>query len=104
MGEGADHMTTAGKVSPDQFANPSEQMYENLFGPDREKLFDVDAFDKMFFAKEPPMSVRAITTAYTEISTLKSQIEGEMRLRTKSVSDGIAELTQKADEAIAKAS
>ena len=104
MGEGADHMTTAGKVSPDQFANPSEKMYENLFGPDRDKLFDVDAFDKTFFTDEPPMSVRAITTAYTEISTLKSQIEGEVRLRTKSVSDGIAELIQKSDEAIAKAS
>lgn len=103
MGEGADHMTTAGKVSPDQFANPSEKMYENLFGPDADKLFDVEAFDKTFFTEEPPMSVRAITTAYTEISTLKSQVEGEVRLRTKSVDDAIAELTQKADEAITKA-
>lgn len=104
MGEGADHMTTAGKVSPDQFANPSDAMYENLFGPDADKLFDIEAFDKTFFTEEPPMSVRSITTAYTEISSAKSQIESEIRLRTKSVEDGIAELTQKADDAIAKAS
>ncbi|MCS3843173.1 ABC transporter substrate-binding protein [Microbacterium sp. AK031] len=104
MGEGADHMTTSGKVSPDQFANPSDTMYENLFGPDADKLFDIEAFGKTFFTEEPPMSVRAITTAYTEISTLKSQIEGEVRLRTKSVDDAIAELKQKADEAITKAS
>ncbi|QMU96452.1 extracellular solute-binding protein [Microbacterium esteraromaticum] len=104
MGEGADHMTTAGKISPDQFANPSDQMYENLFGPDADKLFDVDAFNKTFFTEEPPMSVRAITTAYTEISTMKSKMESEVRLRTKSVKDAIAELKQSADEAIAKAS
>ena len=40
MGEGADFMTTAGKVSPDQYANPSEKMYENLFGPEIAGLVD----------------------------------------------------------------
>lgn len=104
MDEGADYMTTAGKISPAQYANPSDTMYENLFGPDADELFDIEAFDKTFFPEEPPMSVRAETTAYTEISSLKSQIEGEVRLRTKSVDDGIAELKKKADEAITKAS
>ncbi|MBD3940191.1 extracellular solute-binding protein [Microbacterium sp. NEAU-LLC] len=103
MDEGADYMTTAGKVSPKQFEDPSPTMYENLFGPDAEELFDIEAFDKTFFTEEPPLSVRALTPAYTEISQLKSQIESEVRLGTKSVDDAIAELKQKADEAIDKA-
>ena len=104
MNEGAPLMAPSGKISPAEFDNPTDEMFANLFGPDADKLFDVEAFKKTFFTDEPPLSVRSITTAFTEISTLKSQIEGEVRLRTKSIEDGLAELKQKADDAIAKAS
>ncbi|RIQ37795.1 extracellular solute-binding protein [Jiangella rhizosphaerae] len=103
MGEGAHFMTPSGKVSPAQYENPTEELYEGLFGPDADTLFDVEAFEKTFFAPEPPLSVRSITTAYTEISKIKEQIEGEIRLRTKSIDDGLAEMKQQADEAIAAA-
>ncbi|QOR70065.1 extracellular solute-binding protein [Ruania alkalisoli] len=99
--EGANHMSPAGKVSPYQFDNPTDEMMDALFGPERDRLFNVDDFHETFFVPEPPLSVRSITTAYTEIASLKSQIEDEIRLRTKSVDDGIAEMKQEADAAIA---
>ncbi|ACQ82436.1 extracellular solute-binding protein family 1 [Beutenbergia cavernae DSM 12333] len=101
MGEGAELVTPSGKVSPFQYEDgPSDSLNEALFGPDADELFDVESFEQTFFAAEPPLAVRSITTAFTEISSIKSQIEEEIRLRTKSIDDGIAEMKTLADEAI----
>lgn len=103
LGDGADLLAPAGKVSPVQFDDPSEELMEGLFGPDRDTLFDIEAFEKTFFVPEPELAVRSILTAATEIDELKGQIEGEVRMRTKSVEDGIAEMKQQADDAITSA-
>lgn len=103
LGEGAHFMAPSGKVSPFEVEKPTDELYKGLFGPDADTLFDVEAFKKTFFAPEPPLSVRGITTAYTEISKIKDKIENEIRLRTKSIDEGLAEMKQKSDKAIADA-
>lgn len=103
MNEGAPIIAESGKVSPAQFAaGPGNaELNAALFGPQGEELFDIEAFEQTFFAAEPPLSVRSITTAFTEIASIKDQIEGEIRLRDKSIDDGLTEMKTLADEAIA---
>lgn len=101
MNEGAALVSPAGKVSPYQFENPDEALMEAMFGPDRETIFDMEAFNQTFFTPEPQLSVRSITSALTEISQLRGQVEAEIRLRTTSLDDGIATMKQGADEFLA---
>lgn len=104
MNEGALLMTPAGKVSPFQYdAGPSEELAEALMGPDREELFDIEAFEQTFFTPNPKLAVKSITTAYTEIADIKDEVESQVRLGEMSVDDGIAEMTAESDEAIADA-
>ncbi|WP_156252686.1 ABC transporter substrate-binding protein [Pseudactinotalea terrae] len=104
--EGAPIISESGKVSPAQFAaGPGNaDLNAALFGPNADDLFDVEAFEKTFYTDTPPLSVKTITTAYNEISSIKSQAEGEIRLRTLSIDDGLARMKEEADAAIAKAS
>src|SRR5690606_33081028 len=75
MNEGAPIIAESGKVSPAQFAaGPGNaELNAALFGPQGEELFDIEAFEQTFFAAEPPLSVRSITTAFTEIASIKDQ-------------------------------
>lgn len=104
MNEGAPMVAPAGKVSPFAFDNPTPELMEKLFGPDPDKLFDMEAFKKTFFTPEPKLSVRTEAKGFTDINKLKSKIEGEVRLGSKPIDDAIAELKQAADKAIANAS
>ncbi|TDE97409.1 extracellular solute-binding protein [Occultella glacieicola] len=102
MDEGAPLVTPSGKVSPFQFQDgPSPELNAALFGENADELFDVESFEQTFFTDVPPLSVKTITTAYTEISEIKSQIEEEIRLRSKSIDDGLEEMKTLSDEAIA---
>jgi multiple sugar transport system substrate-binding protein len=103
LGEGAPLVAPAGKVSPFEVDNPTDEMIANLMGPDRDRLFDVESFKKVVFAKKPMLSVRSITTAYNEIARLKRQIEEEVRMGTKQIDGAVTEMKQEADKAITKA-
>lgn len=103
LGEGSPLIAPAGKVSPFEVDNPTEAMIENLMGPDRERLYDIESFKKTVFAKEPPLSVQTIFTAYNEIASLKNKIEKQVRMETLGVDAAIKQMKQQADEAIAKA-
>lgn len=103
MDEGAPIISESGKISPAQFAaGPGNaELNAALFGPQGDELFNIEAFEKTFFTDTPPLSVRSITKAYTEIAAIKSQVEGEIRLRDKSIDEGLAEMKAVSDEAIA---
>lgn len=103
MTDGAPIISQSGKVSPAQFdAGPGDaELNAALFGPQGEELFDIEAFEQTFFTDEPQLSVRTVTKALTEISTIKDTAEGEIRLRTLSIDDGLARMKQESDAAIA---
>lgn len=103
MNEGAPIIAESGKVSPAQFdAGPGNaELQAALFGPNADELFDVEAFERALFTDEPPLSVRNITTAFTEVSAIRSDATEEIRLRTLSLDDGIARMKEESDAAIA---
>lgn len=100
MNEGAPLMAPSGKVSPYQFENPTDELFEKLFGPDPDELFDVDAFKETYFTDEPPLSVRSVTTAFTEVQEIKNEKEGLIRLGDLDLDEGLAQMKEEADAAI----
>lgn len=102
--EGAEFMLTAGKVpaglGPGQGAEGAE-IYPGLLGEDAETLFDTDALTKVMFAEDIKTIVATITTGLSEISTVRSSLEQEMRLGEISVDELVTQLKEQADAAIA---
>lgn len=100
--DGAKYMLKAGKVPA--FPGTDEQtVVEGILGPDRDKLYDVEAYKKVVFDPSIRLVTDTITTASAEISTIVDGLTDRCLIGEISVDDWVTETTKQADAAIAKA-
>lgn len=100
--DGAKYMLPAGSVSP-MYKGSDEEIVANLLGPDRDKLYDVDAFAKVYLDKDIKYTLQTITTAGPEIATIRSSLKQQVLLGQITVDDWAKQLKSQADGAIRNA-
>lgn len=102
VAEGAKHMIQSGRV-PVIEGTPDELIEDGLLGPDKEKLYDVETFRKVFFEQKFNTSVPTIQTAATEIAEIQRKHTDQVLLGQISVDDWVSKMKSDADAAIKKA-
>lgn len=100
--EGAQYMLKAGKV-PAYPGTDEQTVVEGILGPDRDKLYDVEAYKKVVFDPSIRLVTDTITTASAEISTIIEGLSDRCFIGEISVDDWVSEAKKQSDAAIAKA-
>lgn len=101
LGEGAKYMLPAGKVSP-PLVNDQTTVVDGLLGNDPNKLYDVDAFKRVYFDKSVRLGVPTIETAAPEIANIQTQLTQQALLGKISVNQWVAQMQSQCNAAIAK--
>lgn len=104
--EGSAFMVTGGKVPAGLGAgdfDAAAAIYPRLLGDDADTLFDTEALTRVMFAEDIKVSVTTITTALSEISTVRNALDQQMRLGEITVNDMLTQLKSEADAAITTA-
>jgi multiple sugar transport system substrate-binding protein len=101
--DGAVHMLPAGKIPA--FPGTDEQtVIDGILGPDRDELYDVEAYRAVVFGAENRLVTDTITTGSAEISQIVQGNTDRYLIGELSLEEWVAETTTQADEAIARAS
>jgi multiple sugar transport system substrate-binding protein len=101
--DGAKYMLKAGKV-PAYPGTSEDTIVETILGPDREKLYDVEAYRKSLFDPSIRLVNDTITTASTEIQDLIDGLTDRYLIGEISLDQWVDQAKTKADAAIAAAS
>lgn len=103
MTEGTKYIAKAGKISPVevQIKDPDD-IIPGVLGDDRDKLYDVDAFKKVFFQKDIKIHLQTIFTANNEIANITSKLVQQILLGQVSVDEGLKKMKTQSDAAIKK--
>lgn len=101
--EGAQYMLKAGKI-PSYPGTDETAVVEGILGPDREKLYDVEAYKKVVFNPAIRLVTDTITTAGAEIQTIVDGLSDRCFIGEISVDEWVSETKKQADAAITKAS
>jgi multiple sugar transport system substrate-binding protein len=97
------YMTKGGRLPLLQGESTPDQILEQLLGPQRDKLYDVQSWKSTLFESDLKLPVDTIFTAGTEISTIHTKLTDETLLGDRTVASWVTEATRQADAAIAKA-
>ena len=101
--EGAAYMLPAGKIPA--FPGTSEDaIVEGILGPDRDELYDVEAYRAAVFAPDTKLVTDTITTGSAEIATIVQATSDQFLIGELSIEEWVTDTTAQANEAIAKAS
>lgn len=104
MEEGTPYIAKAGKISPyDVQKKDPDEIVPKVLGPDRDKLYDVDAFKKVYFNKDLKIHLQTIFTANSEISELTSPLVQQVLMQQIPVDQALQKMKSQADAAIKKA-
>lgn len=98
---GAQYMYQAGKLSPVQ--GYTTQAADGLLGPDKDKLYDVDAFKRVVFDPKIRMGVPTIFTAGPQIATAQTTQTQQLLLGNISPDQWVSNMQGTAAKAIAQA-
>jgi multiple sugar transport system substrate-binding protein len=101
--DGAKYMLKAGKV-PAFPGTDEDTVIEGILGPDRDTLYDVEAYRKVVFADDIRLVTDSITTAGAEIQTIVDGLSDRLFIGEISVDEWVTEAKTQADAAIAAAS
>ena len=101
--EGAQYMLKAGKI-PAFPGTDETTVVEGILGPDRETLYDVEAYKKVVFDPAIRLVTDTITTAGAEIQTIIDGLSDRCFIGEISVDEWVTEAKKQADAAIAGAS
>ena len=102
LADGAQFMLKAGKI-PGFPGTDENTVVEGILGPDREKLYDVEAYKKVVFDPKEQLVVDTITTASAEIQTIIDGLSDRCFIGEIPVDEWVTEAKKKADAAIAGA-
>lgn len=102
VGEGAKHMIQSGRV-PVTGDTPDEAIEDGILGPDKDELYDVEAFRRVFFEQKFNTSVPTIQTAATEIAEIQGKLTDQVLLGQISVDEWVSKMKSQCDDAIKKA-
>ncbi len=100
--QGGPHMLKAGN-NPSFPGTDMDAVVEGILGPDREELFDVEAYKRVALEPTHRLVTDTITTGAAEIQQIKQGLDDRFLLGEISIDEWQTELTTKADEAIANA-
>ncbi|MFW6600249.1 ABC transporter substrate-binding protein [Propionibacteriaceae bacterium Y2011] len=81
-----------------------EEIVNQLLGPDRDSLYEVEAWQKFLYAPGPKLPVDTVFTAGSEILELTRRLTDETLLGDRTIDSWVTEMTTQADAAIARAS
>lgn len=105
IGEGAQHVLTAGKISPGAVPTTDEDaeaLLPGLLGDARQDTFDIEAFKTVAFDPALKLSVTTKTAGLTEIATIRKALDEKVRLGEIPVDQMLRDLKKQADVAITK--
>ncbi len=101
--EGAQYMLPAGKI-PAFPGTAEDAIVEGILGPDREELYDVEAYRSAVFAPDTKLVTDTITTGSAEIAAIVQGTSDQFLIGEISIEDWVSETKAQSDEAITKAS
>ena len=99
---GAQYMLKGGKV-PAFPGTSQDAIVAGILGPERDTLYDVDAFRKVLFAPNQKFYRDTITTGISQIAQIWQSETDKCLIGESSVDDCLATIKQQADAAIASA-
>jgi len=101
--DGAQYMLKAGKI-PGFPGTDEDTVVEGILGPDREELYDIEAYKAVVFDERTRLITDTITTGTAEIQTIIDGLSDRVFIGEISVDDWVTEAKAQADEVIASAS
>jgi len=101
--DGAQFMLQAGKIPAFMGDTTDEAILEGTLGPNRDELFDVDAYLKVIFDSNIRMATDSITTGTAEITQILRGLTDRCLLGEIEVDEWVQESKAQSDEAINRA-
>lgn len=102
LAEAGTYMVKGGRLPSIIDESKADAMIDDLLGPDKDKLYDVDSFKPVLFDTSMKIPVDTIYTAATEIDQIVEKQTDQVLLGDLTVDQWVTTVKQQADAAIKK--